>query len=56
MKKPYCCDASRHMYEQYCTNQQNGYGNFLLYIGAYRHVVTVLEIFSVDFSNDFYQH
>jgi hypothetical protein len=36
MKKPYCCDASRHMYEQYYTNQQNGYGDFPVYIGAYR--------------------
>jgi hypothetical protein len=36
MKKPYCCDASRQMYERYYTNQQNGFGDFPVFIGAYR--------------------
>jgi hypothetical protein len=36
MKKPYCCNASRHMYEQYYTNQQNGFGDFPVFIGACR--------------------
>ena len=36
MKKPYCCDDSRRMYEQYYAQQQNGYGDFPVYVGAYR--------------------
>ena len=35
MKKPYCCDGSRHMYEQYYAQQQNGSGDFPIYVGAY---------------------
>ena len=36
MKKLYCCDDSRHMYEQYYTQQQNGYGNYPVYVGVSR--------------------
>lgn len=34
MKKPYCSDDSRRMYEQYYTHQQNGYGDFPVYVGV----------------------
>ena len=36
MKKPYCCDASRELYEQYYDRQQRGRGDFPVYVGAYR--------------------
>ena len=36
MKKPYCCDDSRHIYEQYYTQQQKGRGDFPIYVGAER--------------------
>ena len=36
MKKPYCCDASRELYEQYYGRQQRGEGDFPVYVGAYR--------------------
>jgi hypothetical protein len=35
MKRPYCCDASRDLYEQYYTRQQSGNGEFPVYVGAY---------------------
>ena len=33
MKVPYCCDATRQLYEQYYTHQQKGDGDFPIYIG-----------------------
>jgi hypothetical protein len=38
MKKPYCCEASRHMYENYYQQQQQqrGGGDFPVYVGTYR--------------------
>lgn len=36
MKKPYCCADSRRLYEQYYDQQQKGYGDFPVYVGAYR--------------------
>lgn len=33
MKKPYCCEASRQMFDQYYDQQQRGNGNFPVYIG-----------------------
>lgn len=36
MKKPYCCDASRELYERYYDLQQSGKGDFPVYVGAYR--------------------
>ena len=35
MKRPYCCEASRDMYRQYYTNQQDGRG-MPIYSGALR--------------------
>ena len=35
MKKPYCCDASRELYERYYDNQQRGKGEFPVYVGRY---------------------
>ena len=35
MKKPYCCDDSRELYERYCDNQQRGGGEFPVYVGRY---------------------
>lgn len=34
MRKPYCCEASRGLYEQYYTRQQKGSGDFPVYVGA----------------------
>ena len=36
MKKPYCCDASRHLFDQYYANQQRGGGDFPVYVGRMR--------------------
>ena len=36
MRKPYCCDASRELYEQYYDRQQRVQGDFPVYVGAYR--------------------
>lgn len=33
MKVPYCCDATRQLYEQYYTDQQKGNGDFPIYVG-----------------------
>ena len=33
MRKPYCCDASQHLYEQYYKRQQKGGGGFPVYVG-----------------------
>jgi hypothetical protein len=35
MKKPYCCDDSRNLYERYYDRQQKGEGEFLVYVGRY---------------------
>lgn len=36
MKKPYCCDESRELYERYYDNQQRGGGGeFPVYVGRY---------------------
>jgi hypothetical protein len=34
MKKPYCCDASRAMFEDYYMRQQNGGGGMPVFSGA----------------------
>ena len=36
MRKPYCCEASRSMFDQYYTHQQKGGGDFPVYVGKYR--------------------
>ena len=36
MKKPYCCDASRDLYERYYDLQQSGKGEFPVYVGAFK--------------------
>lgn len=36
MKKPYCCQASRHLFDQYYTQQQRGGGDFPVYVGRMR--------------------
>lgn len=33
MKVPYCCAASRTLYENYYANQQSGKGEFPVYVG-----------------------
>lgn len=35
MKRPYCCDDSRDLYEQYYGRQQKGGGDFPIYVGRY---------------------
>jgi hypothetical protein len=35
MKKPYCCDDSRNINEQYYDRQQRGEGEFPVYVGRY---------------------
>ena len=35
MKKPYCCDDSRKLYERYYNLQQRGRGEFPVYVGRY---------------------
>src|SRR5664279_6650713 len=34
MRRPYCCEASRGMYEEYYTRQQKGNGGMPVYMGA----------------------
>ena len=36
MRKPYCCEASRQMFDQYYGRQQKGRGDFPVYVGRYR--------------------
>jgi hypothetical protein len=36
MKKPYCCEASRHLFNQYYAKQQKGGGDFPVYVGRMR--------------------
>jgi hypothetical protein len=36
MKKPYCCEASRHLFDQYYARQQRGGGDFPVYVGRMR--------------------
>ena len=36
MKKPYCCEGSRHLFDQYYSRQQRGGGEFPVYVGRYR--------------------
>lgn len=36
MRKPYCCEASRHLFNQYYSQQQKGGGDFPVYVGRYR--------------------
>ncbi len=36
MRKPYCCDASRDLYEQYYSRQQKGGADFPVHVGVYR--------------------
>jgi len=36
MKKPYCCESSRHLFDQYYSQQQKGSGDFPVYIGRSR--------------------
>jgi len=36
MRKPYCCESSRYMFDQYYARQQKGGGDFPVYVGRYR--------------------
>jgi len=36
MRKPFCCESSRHMFDQYYAKQQRGHGDFPVYIGRTR--------------------
>ena len=36
MRKPYCCDATRELYEQYYIQQQRGGSDFPIHVGVYR--------------------
>jgi hypothetical protein len=36
MRKPYCCEASRHLFDQYYSRQQKGGGDFPVYVGRLR--------------------
>ena len=36
MRKPYCCDASRDLYEQYYSQQQKGGTDYPVHVGVYR--------------------
>jgi len=36
MRKPFCCESSRHMFDQYYAKQQRGRGDFPVYIGRQR--------------------
>jgi hypothetical protein len=36
MRKPYCCEASQHLFNQYYDRQQKGGGNFPVYVGRPR--------------------
>ena len=33
MRKPFCCDANRDIYDKYYSRQQKGNGDFSVYIG-----------------------
>jgi hypothetical protein len=33
MRKPYCCEASQHLFNQYYNNQQRGGADFPVYVG-----------------------
>jgi hypothetical protein len=35
MKRPYCCDESRDLYERYYDRQQKGKGDFPVYVGRH---------------------
>jgi hypothetical protein len=35
MRQPYCCDASRDLFERYYDIQQKGGGEFPVYVGRY---------------------
>jgi hypothetical protein len=35
MKKSYCCDDSRNLYERYYDRQQKGEGGFPVYVRRY---------------------
>ncbi len=35
MKRPYCCDESRDLFERYYDRQQKGKGDFPVYVGRY---------------------
>lgn len=35
MRRPYCCDESRDLYERYYDRQQKGKGDFPVYVGRY---------------------
>lgn len=36
MRKPYCCEASQHLFNQYYNHQQKGGGDFPVYVGRAR--------------------
>ena len=36
MKKPYCCESSRHLFNQYYSQQQRGGGDFPIYVDRYK--------------------
>jgi hypothetical protein len=36
MRKPYCCEASQHLFNQYYDRQQKGGGDFPVYVGRTR--------------------
>ena len=36
MRKPYCCEGSQHLFDQYYARQQKGEGNFPVYVGRAR--------------------
>ena len=36
MRKPYCCDATRDIFEQYYVQQQKGGDDFPVHVGAFR--------------------
>jgi hypothetical protein len=36
MRKPYCCEASQHLFNQYYDHQQKGGGDFPVYVGRVR--------------------
>jgi hypothetical protein len=36
MRKPFCCESNRHMFDQYYTDQQHGKGDFPIYVGTAR--------------------
>jgi hypothetical protein len=54
MKKPYCCDDSRNLYERYYDRQQKGEGEFPVYAGRYMQKGHGLGTFSGRCSGVFY--